>query len=71
MVAGVNVATPVPPVAAVYHNKLVPVAVKAVAVAPWQYEIGEVTVGAVGCGLTVTVVAAEVAEQPLSVTVTV
>ena len=30
------VAVPVPPVAAVYHSRLVPVAVSAVAVPPWQ-----------------------------------
>ena len=30
------VADPVPPVDAVYHNRLVPVALNAVAVDPWQ-----------------------------------
>ena len=33
------VVLPVPPVATVYHNKLEPVAVSAVAVAFWQYVI--------------------------------
>ena len=36
---------PTPPVAAVYHNKLVPVAVNGVATAPTQYETGVVTTG--------------------------
>ena len=42
--------------AAVYHNKVVPVAVSAVAVAPWQYITGVVTVGAEGVGLIVTTI---------------
>ena len=50
-VADVNgvgvVADPTPPVATLYQSKLVPVAVKAVAVAFWQYVTGVVTVGAV------------------------
>ena len=55
VVAGVGaVALPVPPVAAVYHNKPVPVAVKAGATAFKQYDLA-VTVGAVGIGLTVAV----------------
>ena len=49
-VADVNgvgaVADPTPPVAVLYQSKLVPVAVKAVAVAFWQYVTGVVTVGA-------------------------
>ena len=49
------VALPVPPVAAVYHNNPVPVAVNAVAVAPWQYAIGVVTVGADGAAVTVNI----------------
>ncbi len=51
------VAEPVPPVAVVYQRRLVPVAVSAEAVAPWQYEMGLVTAGAggvTGCGLIVT-----------------
>ena len=52
-----GVALPVPPVAAVYQSKLVPVAVSAVAVAPWQYAIGA-TVGAAGVAVTFTVIAA-------------
>ena len=48
------VALPTPPVATVYHNRLVPVAVKAVAVAFWQYAIGVVTVGAPGVAVTFT-----------------
>ena len=43
-----------PPVATLYHFKAVPVAVKAVAVAFWQYVTGLVTVGAAGMALTVT-----------------
>jgi hypothetical protein len=49
---------PVPPVLVKYHNKFVPVAVKATAVAPWQYVTGEVTVGAAVVAVTVTVIAA-------------
>ena len=40
------VADPTPPVAVLYQSKLVPVAVKAVAGAFWQYVTGVVTVGA-------------------------
>ena len=40
------VADPMPPVALLYQSKLVPVAVKAVAVSFWQYVTGVVTVGA-------------------------
>ena len=46
---------PMPPVAVLYQNKLVPVAVKAVAVAFWQYVTGVVTVGA-GVEFIVTVI---------------
>ena len=42
------VVLPVPPVAVVYQSKPVPPAVSAVAVAPWQYVTGVVTVGAAG-----------------------
>ena len=59
VVDGVSaVALPVPPVAAVYHNKFVPVAVNAVAVLPWQYAIGETTVGAAVTAVTFTTIAA-------------
>ncbi len=52
------VAEPVPPVAAVYQSKLDPVAVKAVAVAFWQYVTGVVTVGAAGVAVILTVICA-------------
>ena len=41
---------PVPPVAAVYHNRPVPVAVKGEAVAPLQRFTGVITPGAAGFG---------------------
>ena len=45
-----------PPVAVVYHNKFVPVAVSGTAVCPWQYVIGvDETVGAGEVGNTVIV----------------
>lgn len=50
-----------PPVATVYHLRILPdtgVAVNAVDVAPWQYVTGVVTVGAGGDGFTTTVRAA-------------
>ena len=50
------VAVPVPPVATVYHNKPVPVAVRAVAVDPWQKITGLVAVGAGVDGSVVTVI---------------
>ena len=49
-------ALPVPPVAVVYHNRFVPVAVSGTAVAFWQYVTGVVTVGARGAAFTVTVI---------------
>ena len=52
------VAVPVPPVAVVYHNRFIPVAVSAVVVAPWQYTTGVVTVGAAGVVFIVTVIGA-------------
>jgi hypothetical protein len=56
VVEGVGaVLLPVPPVATVYHKRLVPVAVNAVAVAFKQYVTGLVTVGAAGAGFTVIV----------------
>jgi hypothetical protein len=56
------VALPVPPVEVVYHNKFVPVAVNAVAVAPWHYTTGE-TVGAEGVAFTVRVAGVPVAAK--------
>ena len=52
------VVLPVPPVATVYHKRLVPVAVSAVAVAFWQYVTGLAAVGAAGIAFTFTVIAA-------------
>ena len=52
------VALPVPPVATVYQSRLLPVAVKAVAEAFWQYVTGELTVGAAGVAFTFTTMAA-------------
>ena len=52
------VALPVPPVAVVYHNKPVPVAVSGVAVDPWQYVAGVVTAGARGEAPTITTISA-------------
>ena len=43
-----------PPTDTVYHERLVPVAVKAVADAPMQYVTGLATTGGVGNGLMVT-----------------
>ena len=55
----VAVVVPVPPVALVpYHSRFVPVAVSAVAVAPWQYAIGVAAVGAAGVAFTFTTMAA-------------
>ncbi len=50
------VADPAPPAAVVYQSRFVPVAVNADAVAPWQYVTGEVTIGAAGVALIVTVI---------------
>jgi hypothetical protein len=49
---------PVPPVAAVYHNRLLPVAVNATAVEFWQYVTGLVTAGAAGVALIFTTIEA-------------
>ena len=46
----------VPPVAVVYHFNEEPVADSAVAVAPEQYSTGELTIGAAGVGLMITVI---------------
>ena len=48
---------PVPPVEFVYHNRFVPVAVRAIAVAFWQYITGEETVGDGVEAVTLTVIA--------------
>ena len=45
-----------PPVDRVYHSNPVPVAVSAVAVAPWQYVTGELTVGAAVTAVTFTTI---------------
>ena len=60
------VALPVPPVATVYHNRLVPVAVNGVAVAFWQY-VTSWTPGAAGVAFTVTVIEARGLSQPAAV----
>ena len=58
-VEGVGTVTlPVPPVAVVYHNNPVPVAVRGTAVSFWQYATGVVTAGARGNALTVTTISA-------------
>ena len=51
-----GVEEPVPPVAAVYHNKLLPVAVSIPAADPSQYLTGLITAGAASAALTVTVI---------------
>ena len=48
-------ADPIPPVAVLYQSRLLPVAVKAVAVTFWQYVTGVVTVAA-GVTFIVTVI---------------
>jgi hypothetical protein len=52
------VALPVPPVAVVYHNNPVPVAVSGIAVVPRQYVTGDTTAGESGSALTVTTISA-------------
>lgn len=54
---------PTPPEAVEYHNRFVPVAVKGVAAAPWQYFTGVVTTGGATL-VTVTVNVAVVAHCP-------
>ena len=61
---------PVPPVAAVYHKRFVPVAVNGVAVAPWQYTTGVVTPGAEGTDVTTKIAEVEVAAPFVFVTIT-
>jgi hypothetical protein len=59
VVEGVGAITlPVPPVAVVYHNSPVPVAVREAAVSSWQYVTGVVTAGASGKAFTVTTISA-------------
>ena len=58
LVTGVNaVEEAVPPVETVYHFRLEPVAVSAVAVPYWQYVTGVVTTGAAGIAFTTTLIA--------------
>jgi hypothetical protein len=59
------VVLPVPPVAVVYHNSPVPVAVSAAAVVPWQYVTGVVTAGTGGKAFTVTTISALGLSQPI------
>ena len=61
------VALPVPPLTTVFHLSDDPVAVRAVAVAFWQYTTGLVTVGAAGVGVTFTAMVARGLSQPLTV----
>ena len=56
---------PVPPVAVVYHNSPVPVAVREADIAPWQYVTGVVTEGAGGKAFTVTTISALGLSQPI------
>ena len=67
VVEGVGaVADPVPPVAAAYQSKFVPIAVNAVAVA-FPEKIGEFTIGAAGVAVTSTVITARGDSHPLTV----
>ena len=61
------VVLPVPPVAVVYHNNAVPVAVNGAAAAPWQYVTGVVPVGAGGIGFTMTIISARGLSPQLNV----
>lgn len=58
------VEVPVPPVAELYHKRLEPLAVKAVAVAPTQYVTGLLTVGAAVPDDTLTVMLARELSHP-------
>ena len=73
VVLGVGaVVDPVPPVAVVYHSNVFPalaVAVNGTAAVFWQYETGEVAVGAAGLGFTVMLNELEL-EQPFKAAVT-
>jgi hypothetical protein len=65
-VEGVGAVTfPVPPVAVVYHNNPVPVAVRGAAVEFWQYVTGVVTAGTSGNEFTVTTISALGLSQPI------
>ena len=65
VVEGVGAVTlPVPPVAVVYHNNPVPVAVSGAAVSFWQYVTG-VTTGASGKAFTVTTISALGLSHPI------
>ena len=71
VVTGVGaVVLEVPPVAAVYQSNPVPLAVKTVAAAFWQYVTGVVTVGAAGIAFTVTTIDALGLSQPFVVWLT-
>ena len=71
LVAGIGaVAEPVPPVAFVYHKRLVPPATNGLAVANWQYVVGVVTVGAAVVAVMLTVINARGLSQPLVVWLT-
>ena len=61
------VTLPEPPVATLYHNRLVPVADSAVVISFSQYRTGLIAAGAAGIGLTVTVMAALGLSHPLMV----
>jgi len=57
-----------PPVTAVYHLRLTPIAESATAfAAPWQYVTVVVTIGAEGVEFTVTVIEALFPSHPLTV----
>ena len=55
---------PILPLGKLYHNRLVPVAVNAVAVAFWQYAMGVVTIGAFGIALIVIVAVGVIVQLP-------
>ena len=61
------VAEPTPPDAVIYHNKLLPVAERVVAVAFWQYVTGDTTTGGDGSGVTITSICARTLSHPLVV----
>src|SRR5690554_7668555 len=59
-----------PPVAEVYHFRVVPVADNCEAVSPCVYVTGEATVGAVGSAIVVTTISARGLSCPLTVWLT-
>ena len=68
VVKGVGAALlPMPPTGTVYHNKLDPVAVNALATAPWQKLIGVDTRGALGALLIITSICILALSQPFIV----